>query len=108
MAGGDFTGVIAIVSLEIEAEAGGFTAGLGDGHAFERWDLDLCAVNGEAHGEDGGGEADEDEQHQDEEDAEEVRDGAVVHCGLIYCSESAGEQGWGTSGGCRLRVQGEW
>jgi len=76
VAGGDVGGVVAVVDLEVEAEAGGLAAGFGDGHVLEGGDADLRAVDGEVHGGDGGDQRHDDKRHEQERALEEVPDGA--------------------------------
>jgi hypothetical protein len=71
----DVRGVIAVVDFQVEAEAGGLAARLGDGHILEDWDADLRAMDGEVHGEDGGDERDDDKTEQEQDALEEVLNG---------------------------------
>jgi len=81
VSGSDVGGVVAIVDVEIEAEAGGLAAGIDNGHALEGGHLDFRAMDGEVHGGDGGQHGNDDERHEQGRDAEEVDDGTTVHSG---------------------------
>jgi len=67
-------GVEAIFKVEAEAEGAGFFAGFGDGEAGEVGDLDLAAVDGQTHSDEGGDESDHEHGQGSEEDVEETVD----------------------------------
>ena len=73
-AGGCGGGVEAVFEVEAEAEGAGLFAGVGDGEAGEVGDLDLAAVDGETHGDEGGDERDHEHGQGSEDDVEEAVD----------------------------------
>ena len=58
VAGGYVGGIEAVFEIDAEAEGAGLSAGVCDGEAGEVGDGDLAAVDGEAHGDEGGEERD--------------------------------------------------
>jgi len=67
-------GVEAVLEVEAEAEGTGFFAGVGDGETAEVGDFDLTAVDGEAHGDEGGDERDDQHGECAEDDVKETVD----------------------------------
>ena len=72
-AGGYVGGVETVFEVDVEAEGTGLFACVGEGEAGEIGDRDLAAVDGEAHGREGGGECD----HEHGEGAENEVEGAL-------------------------------
>ena len=70
--------VEAIFESEAEAERAGLMAGFGEGEAGEGGDLDLVAMNGEAHGDKGGHKRHQHHGQCAEEDVEEAIEGGEV------------------------------
>ena len=77
MAGWGVWGVELVFEVKAEAEGVGFVAGVGDGEAGEVGDYNFSAVDGETHGDEGGGES----YHQHGEGAEEEIEEALHCCG---------------------------
>ena len=75
VAGWSVGGVELVFEVEAEAEGVGFVAGVGDGEAGEVGDYDLAAVDGETHGDEGGGESYREHGEGAEEEIEEA-----LHC----------------------------
>ena len=73
-AGWGVGGVEAVFEGEDEAEGAGFFAGFGDGEVGEVRDLDLVAVNGETHGDEGGDEGYGEHRECAQNDVEEAID----------------------------------
>ena len=76
VAGGNVGRVEAILQGEAEAEGAGLFARVGEREAGEVRDFDLAAVNGEAHGDEGGEQRDDEHGKRAEEDVEEAVDAA--------------------------------
>ncbi len=77
VAGGDGGGVEAVLDGEGEALGVGALLGVGDGEAGEAGDVDLAAVDGEAHGDEGGEERDREHGQRAEGEVEETEDAAL-------------------------------
>jgi len=91
VAGWGVGGVEAIFEVEAEAEGAGLLAGVGEGEVGEVGDLDLAAVDGEAHRDEGGEERDDEHRQGPEDDIEEAVDAGDLHCSVrIYGVLSAG------------------
>ena len=78
-AGRRIGGVEAIFEIEDQAEGAGLFAGLGEGETGEVGDFDFAAVDGEAHGDEGGEQSDDDHRQGAEDDVEEAIDGLSLH-----------------------------
>lgn len=81
-------GVETVFEGEAEAEGAGLFAGFGECEAGERGDLDLAAMDGETHGDEGGEERDDEHREGSEDDVEEAIDAAdpnfQLHTGSGY------------------------
>jgi len=71
-------GVEAIFEREAEAEGAGPLTRVGEGEAGKVGDLDLAAVDGEAHGDERGEERDDEHRQGAEDDVEEAVDAACL------------------------------
>ncbi len=72
-------GVEAVFEVEAEAEGAGLFAGVGETEAGEVGDFDLAAVDGEAHGDEGGEKRDDEHGQRAEDDIEEAVDAGDLH-----------------------------
>ena len=82
-AGGNVGRVEAILQGEAEAEGAGLFARVGEREAGEVGDFDLAAVNGEAHGDEGGEQRDDEHGKRAEEDVEEAVDAADLSASSV-------------------------
>jgi len=100
-------GVETVFEVEAEAEAAGLLAGFEEGEAGEGGDFDLAAVDGEAHGEEGGDESHDEHGQRAEDDVEEAVDAAgnlhlhggfrIYAWGMVYFpTHRKKRDGWGT------------
>ena len=69
-------GVEAVFEIHAKAESAGFGAGVGESEPGEVGDFDFAAVNGEAHGDEGGCQGDDEHRQGAEDDVEEAVDSA--------------------------------
>ena len=78
-----------VLDHPVPAQPGGdlLGDGVGDGEAGKVGDFDLAAVNGETHGDEGGGEGDCEHRQGSEDDVEEAVDGTDAE--LHVCSRIA-------------------
>lgn len=80
-AGWGVGGVEAVFEAEDEAEGAGFLAGFGEGEAGEVGDFDFVAVDGEAHGDEGGDERYGEHREGAQNDVEEAVDASADFSG---------------------------
>jgi len=71
--------VEAIFEVEDQAERAGLFAGLRESEAGEVGDFDFAAVDGEAHGDEGGKKSDDDHRQGAEGGVEDAIDGLSLH-----------------------------
>ena len=102
VAGGRVGGVEAVFEVEAQAEGAGLLAGVSEGEAGEVGDFDLAAVDGEAHGDEGGEERDDQHGQRAENDVEEAVDAGDSHCLVRINGECLGVD---VGCGCFLRVR---
>ena len=79
VAGGRVGGVEAIFEMEDETAGAGLLAGVGESEASEIGDFDFAAVDGEAHGNEGGEERNDQHRQGAEDDVEEAVDAGDSH-----------------------------
>lgn len=78
-AGGCVGGVEAVFEVEDQTEGAGLLRGVGEGEASEIGNLDLAAVDGEAHGDVGGEKRDDEHRQGSEDDVEKAVDAGDLH-----------------------------
>jgi len=85
--------VEAVFEVEDKAVGAGLLAGVKKGEAGEVGDLDLAAVDGEAHGDEGGDERDDEHRQGTEDDVEETVDAASLQFQLHLHAGSGYREG---------------
>jgi hypothetical protein len=78
-AGGRVGGIETVFESEAETEGAGLFAGVGEAEAGEVRDFDLAAVDGKAHGDEGGEKRDDEHRERAEDDVEEAVDAGDLH-----------------------------